>query len=90
MSKAIKTEECLPGYYGVSETTLLLPEEVPLVGFHGRTDGEVLTSLGLILLNTMDPTCNIAPAGAEPQQIYGGSIFEQSERAEEATTEKDL
>ena len=84
----IQFEECLPGYDGVSTTTLRLPEEVPLVGFHGRTDGELLKSLGLILLNTVDPHCQKALYGEKPQVIYGGSIYEQSERAEEATTEK--
>ena len=42
---------------GITETEIRLPEETPLVGFHGRSDGDVLNSLGLILLNRDDPAC---------------------------------
>lgn len=46
---------CLPEEEGIEETWLSLPEDTPLVGFHGKSDGEVLNSLGLILLNKTDP-----------------------------------
>ena len=50
-------ENCLPEEEGIEETWLSLPEDTPLVGFHGKSDGEVLNSLGLILLNKNDPVC---------------------------------
>lgn len=48
---------CNPEELGIEETIVRLPEETPLVGFHGHSDGLVLNSLGLILVNAADPAC---------------------------------
>ena len=48
---------CIADEDGIKETIVRLPEETPLVGFHGRSDGDILESLGLILLNASDPVC---------------------------------
>ena len=42
---------------GIVETTVLLPEDTPLVGFRGYSDGAMLSSLGLIMVNAKDPDC---------------------------------
>ena len=41
-----------------TETIIDLPEETPLVGFHGKVDSFGITSLGLILVDTLDPVCS--------------------------------
>ena len=43
---------------GVAQVTYYLPKEAPLVGVHGNEVAEDgILSLGLILLNTLDPKC---------------------------------
>ena len=37
--------------------TYYLPQETPLVGVHGEQTEDGITSLGLILLDTLDPVC---------------------------------
>ena len=40
-----------------TDTLILLPSEMPLVGFHGTVDMLGMTSLGVILVDTQDPQC---------------------------------
>jgi hypothetical protein len=81
-------EECLPDEEGITETWLRLPEETPLVGFHGNTDGETLTGLGLILLNAEDPVCQ-KPLSDGEFTMYKGDIYEQSQAAEDSITKDE-
>lgn len=83
-----KTSSCIADEDGIKETIVRLPEETPLVGFHGRSDGDILESLGLILLNANDPVCQ-TPLSNGQIQMYRGSIFEQSEAAESAITQQE-
>jgi len=74
--------KCLLGLEGIRETTLLLPEETPLVGFHGTSNSEKLSSLGLILADTESPQCQ-KPLENPHLELYDGmSIFEASTEAE--------
>jgi len=68
------------------ETMVRIPEETPLVGFHGRSDGTMLNSLGLIFFNAKEPACLKQPRVGDHHDSYEGSIFEQSEAAERAIT----
>ena len=43
----------------ISETTLRLPKETPLVGFHAKVDVFGLVQLGLILVDTLDEQCQM-------------------------------
>ena len=45
---------CVPELDNINETTLNLPLETPLVGFHGMVDSFGIVSLGLILVDTLD------------------------------------
>ena len=54
---AKNTEDCMGEYADIEETMIRLTEEAPLVGFHGMADFEGLVSLGLILLDNLDPVC---------------------------------
>ena len=49
------TMDCMPELMGIEETMIRLTPETPLVGFHGMATEKGLTSLGLILLDTLDP-----------------------------------
>ena len=82
-------ENCSPEELGIEETIVRLPEETPLVGFHGYSDGIALNSLGLILVNARDPVCQ-QPVAHGQIQMYQGSIFEQSAAAEGAITKKEM
>ena len=68
-------EDCLPEFEGIEETNIRLPLDTPLVGFHGRTNGYMLNSLGLILFNKKDPMCQ-TPLSSGQSYIYSGSIFD--------------
>lgn len=48
---------CTFGTKGITEKTMLMTKETPLVGFHGMSEEEGMESLGLILLDTMAPAC---------------------------------
>lgn len=48
---------CTSGAEGIEVDSFQLPEETPLVGFHGLVDAYGLVSLGPILLDTIDPMC---------------------------------
>jgi len=47
--------ECQVELEGVEETMIRLVPETPLVGFHGMSNEDGITSLGLILVDIMDP-----------------------------------
>ena len=48
---------CYEGDEDVRQISYYLPKETPLVGLHGLVTEESIMSLGLILLDTMDPAC---------------------------------
>ena len=47
--------ECPDG--STKDTVLRLPSDTPLVGFHGMVNMLGMTSLGVILVDTLDPVC---------------------------------
>lgn len=47
--------ECPKGL--TKDTVIRLPSDTPLVGFHGEVNLLGLTSLGVILVDTLDPVC---------------------------------
>ena len=53
------TQECQVELKGVEETMIRLTPEVPLVGFHGMATEDSLDSLGLILVDTLNPRCQL-------------------------------
>ena len=69
------------------ETLLSLPDETPLVGFHGKVDFFGMSSLGLILVDTLDPVCQ-KPAFDDPNMwIYEAmDDFTAAEQSEGAIT----
>lgn len=50
-------QDCSKGDALITEYMTRLSDEAPLVGFHGMSDSYGLTSLGLILLDSLDPVC---------------------------------
>lgn len=82
------TSNCMPEEKGIEETWLRLPNDTPLVGFHSKSDGDMINSLGLILVNTKDPICQ-KPLTEGHFQTYKGNIFEQSEAAERDITKAE-
>ena len=51
--------DCQAEFDTITKRTYDLPRETPLVGFHGIAYEEGLESLGLILLDTLDPVCQV-------------------------------
>lgn len=74
------TMECQVELEGVEETMIRLVPETPLVGFHGMSNEDGITSLGLILVDIMDPQC---------QQVtqYDNSFYYLDEMSEFARDE---
>ena len=64
----------------ITETTLRLPKETPLVGFHARVDVFGLVSLGLILVDTLDEQCQLA----NYQYAYLKEAFKYQDKSEQA------
>ncbi len=66
---------------------LRLPPETPLVGFHGKANGEVLTSLGLIMVNTDDDMClHTSPHNDQMRMYQNMNEYEASAAAENSIT----
>ena len=82
-------DDCKAGSKRIKETQLKLLEETPLVGFHAMIDPFGITSLGLILVDTLDPLCQ------HPLDIYDATIYkgmdewQESIAAEESITEDE-
>lgn len=57
---------------------LRLPEETPLVGFHGMVDSHGIVSLGLILLDTLDSACHKAMDISDMSMYQGMNDFQKS------------
>lgn len=49
--------DCSPSQNGVTEVMIRLTEATSLVGFTGVVDSEGIRSLGLLLLDTLEPEC---------------------------------
>ena len=67
----------------MTETMLRLPAETPLVGFRGKVDEHGLVSLGLIMVDTLDPVCQYASSVADMSMYKGLSETEKSKIAED-------
>ena len=90
-SLGLDPADCDPEQPGIEETTLQLPKETPLVGFHGMVDSFGIVSLGLILLDTLDPVCQhpLDDDSYLPSYYYGNDEFAKSKAFEEAITEEE-
>ena len=51
--------DCQAEFDSITSKSYDLPRETPLVGFHGIAYEEGLESLGLILLDSLDPVCRV-------------------------------
>ena len=81
--------DCKTRSAGVTETMLRLPEETPLVGFRGKVDEHGLVSLGLILVDTIDPICQIASSVADMSIYKGLTDSEKSKIAEDGISKAE-
>jgi hypothetical protein len=70
--------DCQTELKGITETSLRLTEEAPLVGFHGMVDGSGIVSLGLILLDTEDEVCQHSTNNADMSMYKGMNEFQKS------------
>ena len=67
------TDDCKPGMAGIEEISMRMTEETPLVGFHGRVDSYGLRSLGVIMLDTMSPSCFHSLISSDFSMVQGSS-----------------
>lgn len=72
----------------MTDLKIRLPEETPLVGFHGKVDEKGIASLGLILLETSDPICK-QPSEKPDMTIYAGLSETQKAKLVESGITKD-
>lgn len=66
-----------------------LPEETPLVGFHGMADSYGIVSLGLILLDTLDPVCHQPLDNSDMSLYQGMNDFQSSKFAEDQISREE-
>ena len=84
------TQDCDPkSNSNIKENVIRLTDEAPLVGFHGMSDPNGLVSLGLILLDNLDPVCQQPHDNANFSMYEGMNIFDQSNAAEGAITQNE-
>jgi len=81
--------DCQVELAGVEETLLRLEPETPLVGFHGMATEDGITSLGLILLDTMTPGCLLAREPEWGSWIDESSEFDIDEAVENSITREE-
>jgi len=80
---------CLDESPGIGKAELLLPEETPLVGFHGTSQGSFLTSLGLILVDTASPICQQRARYPDAVLLEGIDLFERNAIIEAALSQQE-
>ena len=89
LSLSNATDKCKPKLSGIESISMTVPQEVPLVGFHGRVNEFGLVSLGLIMLDTISSKCLHSSSSFDMSLIQGNTAQEQADFAENSITKEE-
>lgn len=81
--------DCVPEVEGVSEKTLRITDDAPLVGFHGMADSQGLYALGAIFVDTFSTECQYFRSDGGFSMYSGMSDFEASTAVEDQITPEE-